>query len=153
MLSLEETLTYKNQRIVDKFRLYFDVDEAEAGDLFGELIRWLWLCAKLRHDRLNDVKNLPSQLNVQSGLVLVDEFWHVFLIHTLEYNDFCLKHFGFFVHHSPSHSGFKPPTQEQTETQLFYINEHLGVAAVLKWYDDYAKRYDVNSIRSIRKIF
>lgn len=32
---------------------------------------------------------------------LADEFWHAFILHTRDYNQFCLKHFGEFLHHEP----------------------------------------------------
>lgn len=34
----------------------------------------------------------------------VDEAWHQFVLFTVQYADFCTRHFGRFVHHAPSNS-------------------------------------------------
>jgi len=38
--------------------------------------------------------SMPSQI--------VDELWHEFILHTREYENFCRKAFGQFMHHSPA---------------------------------------------------
>lgn len=32
---------------------------------------------------------------------LVDKFWHAFILHTRDYEDFCNRHLGHFFHHEP----------------------------------------------------
>ncbi len=32
---------------------------------------------------------------------LVDKFWHAFILHTRDYDEFCKKHLGHFFHHEP----------------------------------------------------
>lgn len=32
---------------------------------------------------------------------LVDKFWHAFILHTRDYEDFCKRHLGHFFHHEP----------------------------------------------------
>ena len=34
----------------------------------------------------------------------VDSFWHAFILHTMDYHDFCEKHFGAYLHHTPMYS-------------------------------------------------
>jgi hypothetical protein len=31
----------------------------------------------------------------------VDDFWHAFILHTKDYEEFCQKHFGHYLHHEP----------------------------------------------------
>jgi hypothetical protein len=37
---------------------------------------------------------------VPSGVV--DEFWHTFILFTRDYAAFCERHFGYFLHHTPT---------------------------------------------------
>lgn len=34
-------------------------------------------------------------------LPLADRFWHEFILHTVDYSEFCMRHFGEFIHHQP----------------------------------------------------
>jgi len=34
----------------------------------------------------------------------VDEFWHSFILFTRQYQNWCTKHFGAFIHHNPTDS-------------------------------------------------
>jgi hypothetical protein len=31
----------------------------------------------------------------------VDDFWHAFILHTKDYEEFCQRHFGHYLHHEP----------------------------------------------------
>lgn len=32
---------------------------------------------------------------------LVDSFWHAHILHTEQYEEFCRRYFGYFIHHRP----------------------------------------------------
>lgn len=50
--------------------------------------------------------SMPSQI--------VDELWHEFILHTRDYNSFCRRAFGQFLHHSPAR-GFSTEANDANE--------------------------------------
>jgi len=140
--SLEEVLTYRNPRVLNKFRTLFAVSAVEAEGLFTETKKWLWLTAVRRQS------GLPS-LVIHESMVILDELWHAFILHTQDYTDFCLRFFGFYIHHSPGYPGFVPRTEEETMEQLSYIWDKLGEETVLRWYDEYSGSYSPEMLKNL----
>lgn len=66
--------------------------------VFTALRDYFYICH--RADKL--MVSMPSQI--------VDDAWHQFILFTKDYNDFCLKAFGRFLHHTPAEA-------METETQ------------------------------------
>jgi hypothetical protein len=155
MLTLEETLKYRNPRVVKHFtNYYFNFSPKEADDIFIEMIRWLWLCSKAYQDRRSGNPVVPKTMNIQSGMIVLDLIWHIFIIHTRDYAEFCDKHFGEMIHHSPANSDYIPPEQNETEMQMSYIYDHAGGEATLKkWYVYYTEKYPLERIRELQKPF
>ena len=52
---------------------------------------------------------MPSQI--------VDDAWHEFILFTREYEVFCEKAYGYFLHHTPAES-MSNPTTAQSGIQL-----------------------------------
>jgi hypothetical protein len=50
--------------------------------------------------------------------ILADEFWHIFLLHTKAYREFCLRHFLKFIDHEPA-------TTARNNQPSFETGEHL----------------------------
>lgn len=152
MLTLQETTAYRNPRVINKFRTQYAVGEPEADELFVEMLKWLWLCARAREDREANLPDVPRVLNIQSGLIIIDELWHLFILHTRDYVDFCERHFGFYLHHYPGHPAFEPPTEEDTAKELSYIYDNVeGEATLNRWYVDYAERYAPEKIGKLQR--
>lgn len=152
MLSLEKTLAYENPVLLEHFATYyFAMSPEETNDVFTEMKRWLWLCAQAYDDRQSGKPDVPQRLNVQSGMVIIDVLWHVFILHSREYAKFCEEHFGKFIHHSPAHPEFEPPTAEETALQMSYIWDQAGGETTLKkWYVEYADKYSPDNIRRLQ---
>lgn len=151
MRTLKEVLSYTNQRIVRKFRVVFAVDEAEAERIFVELKKFLWLSALRRAEHRDGIPGVPNMLTVHVSMVIMDEMWHIFILHTQEYIEFCNQYLDEYVHHSPGRFDFVPPTVEQTEMQLAYIWERLGEETVLLWYDTYEQQYSPDNMLRLLK--
>lgn len=151
MLSLEETLSYKNDRVVNKFRTFYDVSAVEAQEISLEAYRWLWLNAQLKQDRKENKKGIPRILVVHIGMVMIDEFWHNFVFHTQDYEAFCTKYFGTFIHHNPGTVDFQPLTQKETELQLNYIWDVVGEKTIARWYEEYPVRYSPEILTKLQK--
>lgn len=151
MLSLEETLNYRNDRVVNKFRTLYAVSHAEAQEVASETYRWLWLNAHLTEDRKTNRKDLPNILAIHQGMVIIDEFWHTFILHTRVYEEFCKNYFGTFIHHKPSTPDFVPLSLDETEKQLEYICDVVGEDTMTKWYEEYPIRYSAEILAQLQK--
>ncbi len=69
----------------------------------------------------------------------VDEAWHQFVLFTVQYADFCMRHFGRFVHHAPSNSpstaaNSSVPRATFAEFQVRYL-DLFGEGLPAVWFD------------------
>lgn len=152
MTSLDCIMAYSNPRVLNKFRTIFNLSAKEAEEIFIELKKWLWLCAQRHSDIKHGKKNIPNALVIYIGMVIIDELWHVFILHTDDYIRFCDQYFdGQYIHHSPGSLDFIPRSEKETEQQIYYIGEYLGEETVLKWYEDFADRYSANNLLKLLK--
>ena len=77
------------ERVSRRIALDEDVRLDEAEQMLDALIGFLALCSEFPDETFS-----PSPQ--------VDAAWHVFLIYTEEYYQFCVDQFGQFMHHAPS---------------------------------------------------
>lgn len=151
MRTLEATLAYDNARVLNKFRTLFAIGVEEAHEIASDTHRWLWLNARARMDREAGIDNVPGSFVIHHGMVVLDEYWHVFILHTRDYAAFCDAHFGFFIHHSPGSPDFVPASDEDTEHQLSYIHDVLGADTLIRWYEDYPVRYSSDVLARLQR--
>ncbi|MCG8387801.1 MAG: hypothetical protein MJA30_19775 [Cytophagales bacterium] len=146
------------QAILEGFMDRYQVSYQEAEDIFKETKKWLWLASQ------SEVTGTP--VFIDKPLMIIDEMWHTFILHTRSYYNFCLTHFQKLVHHNPTSPKekeerrdefLKNPTgaikkhEEQLRTQYNLIYDNLGPETLLKWYDTMAQKYTPEYIRSIKK--
>ncbi len=148
---LRRVLTYENQRVINKFRTIFPVSMEEARDLFSELKKWLWLCARHKREQMEATIQDSRPLVIHVGMVIIDELWHTFILHTQEYADFCERYLGFFIHHSPGSPDFQPMSETETRNQLSYIWDSLGEESVMKWYEEFPARYSPENLQKLMR--
>jgi hypothetical protein len=147
--SLDQVLSYRNPDVVARFRDDNDCTEEEAEDVFRETLKWLWLCAHSQ-DR-------SFQLPIIDATRIIDEMWHAFILHTVDYSRFCHRYFGRYIHHAPSTHAEKAVAvqkavanpraarrdRERELTRLVsYVTDVLGVATAVKWYRTYPRRFN-----------
>ena len=70
---------------------------AIAELLFTEIKRYLVLC------------EATPETSYGMFSALVDEAWHIFILHTREYADFGQRYFGRYLHHVPAEAGVGTP--------------------------------------------
>lgn len=95
---LKELLAYKNQLVVQAFckqHRQFSVKQAE--DYFADLLGWMWLTVYR--------KNRHKATWLFGPLLILDDMWHCFILHTRDYQTFCQRFFGDFFHHDPEENG------------------------------------------------
>ena len=151
--SLEDTLSFRSEAILDRFRGTYEVEESEAELFFYETKKWLWLCAKAKADRAAGC--LVLRLIIDDQLLFIDEMWHNFILFTRPYASFCKHYLGTFIHHNPTppkerlaqlsrvrsaeedHRDLLAARQKQYE----YIYDVLGADTLDSWYRVYGPRF------------
>jgi hypothetical protein len=152
---LEAVLAYKNSDVVSRFAEDFHISTRDAEDIFLELKRWLWLCAKRKTD-LDAGKGEAFQVPLFNEANAIDMMWHTFLLFTEDYSAFCDHYFGFFIHHNPR------PMAERKEWQLKikadpvgatierkaslekvygYLYDELGPDILVRWCEEFPARF------------
>lgn len=76
--------------IISRYARTYNCNYEEAEKLMSELKKWLVLCA-------------TNKENTYQLIGPVDKMWHIFLLFTYEYSEFC-KTIGGFIHHIPTSS-------------------------------------------------
>jgi hypothetical protein len=82
------------RRVVLRIREDTRVNEAGAQRMLDGALQFLALAGAMRRGEIEDFPTVPSPL--------VDYAWHAFILHTLEYTEYCEAHCGGFVHHNPT---------------------------------------------------
>ena len=157
---LDHVLECENEQLViEGFMDRYDVTQSEANDIFHETKKWLWLASKAQligH----------GGLFIDKPLLIIDEMWHTFILHTRLYYQFCIKNFKEVVHHIPTSRQDKLAAQKARELQpeieaekheaklrkqYSLIYDELGPDTLVKWYNTMANKYTPEYIKSIRK--
>ncbi len=143
----EELANYKNTDLVDLFKervLYANSITADADLLFLEFKKLLFILVNCDKVGLSD-------FNIFQQMSLLDEFWHLFILMTKEYSEFCNKYFGFYLHHSPiikinNTSNINSNDYEQEiKKQINFVINVFGVETAEAWY--LSGKFDLNKIK------
>ncbi len=140
--SLEEVLKYENPRVIRGFLRDYDLEPAEAELLFREMLKLVWL-----NDRLE------GRYAIWWSWKPLDDMWHWFVLHTRDYEDFCLRSFGRMVHHDPETRGepLKPHADDGECVWVSYEKalhaaievtwKELGAETANRWFHEFWARY------------
>jgi hypothetical protein len=141
---------------VERFRKELPVSRREAEQIWRETLKWLWFCG-------TSPKGTSPEL--LAPMCVVDEMWHTFVLFTLEYTEFCQRHFGRYLHHVPTTHAEgvrfiarlkRDPARvskqilQQRRSQYERIAEGLGSATLRRWYIEYAAKYSPETLRTLR---
>ncbi|HNP19376.1 MAG TPA: hypothetical protein PKL31_13145 [Fulvivirga sp.] len=144
------------ENIILGFMDRYDVSHEEAKDIFEETKKWLYLASQSEEE----------SVFIDQPLLIIDEMWHTFILHTKQYYNFCLRNFKKIIHHLPTLPQEKEAYQLAYETnpslmmrehenkmkkQFSLIYDHLGAETLLKWYDTIPQKYTPDYIKSIKK--
>jgi hypothetical protein len=144
---LGQALRYRNRDVVETFAERFQLPAVEAGGLFDDTKRWLWLSAQ---------PDAPP-MHITTETRILDEVWHTFVLYTEAYAGFCQTRFGRFLHHEPTSPRAKrrlvasrardPERYARTwrrvnERRYQFIADKLGADILTRWYVEYPLRYD-----------
>ena len=82
------TMTIGKRKLKSRIMIEASVDENGADKILNETLNFLDYCAENPEGN-----NIPSKS--------ADIGWHVFILHTADYAEFCNKLAGRFIHHNP----------------------------------------------------
>lgn len=120
---LAQVLTYVNTAVVNKIEHKLNLSPEDAQQLFEDMLRFLWLSAMFG--------------NVQPTTT-IDEAWHLFILFTRDYRNFCEQFFGEFIDHRP-HYPNDPPNDGSTGVRTAtLIARYLGATLSKNWEDQAA---------------
>lgn len=145
---LNNLLTYRNEDVVDRFLKMYDVSEQEALEIFDETLKWLWL------------GNQIEGVFIDDSTLIIDEMWHNFILFTQDYEVFCLNNFGRYIHHQPErrkqqdYYGISLNVEEhKSKLENLYegVYDYLGEDTLLKWYEEFPRKYSLENIKKIRR--
>lgn len=142
----EEIKKYKNASVIRRFQKEYPAKKEDAEQIFEDLLSFFWCSKKLQEERKlsearGEVKDgLSFHFIMDEEMKDMDLMWHVFLLYTQDYAEFCEKYFGEFLHHLPD----LIPDQrvqtfdylEQLERFLVFSIMHLGEETVRRWFSD-----------------
>lgn len=138
--TLEEILNYKNPAVVRRFQKEHPAKADRAEEIFTDLMRFFWGTKKHVLDRAQQPENtdLDFFFIMDEDMREIDQMWHVFLLYTRDYADYCEHHFGEYLHHQPDlvpyfeNQGFKFETN--LEKFLDYTFELFGEPVIRRWF-------------------
>ncbi len=99
--TLKNLLCYQNEQVVSHFCHHhpeFSIQEGQQ--LFSDLLAWLWL-SKQR------ATYQGKKTYFFGPLLILDELWHTFILHTHDYLSFSMEYFGEYIHHEVEPVGFE----------------------------------------------
>lgn len=145
---LKNLLTYRNEDVVDRFLKMYDVSEQEALEIFDETLKWLWL------------GNQVEGVFIDDSTLIIDEMWHNFILFTQDYEVFCLNNFGRYIHHQPERRKQQDyyaislnVEEHKSKLENLYegVYDYLGEDTLLKWYEEFPRKYSLENIKKIRR--
>lgn len=162
---LEDVLAYRNDLVIESFTDKFAIAREDAEKIFVEVLRWLWYVASIKPTEDN-----PQAHDVDEAILVIDEMWHMFILATRDYAEFCEDMFGRFIHHIPgtasaeaervaSFVGDDLGDKEKIlakglkikRAKYLDIYKRLGENVFVTWYQRFPQEYTVDAIYRLRK--
>lgn len=138
--SLEDMRKYRHPQVIKRFvRDYPELAES-AETIFEDLMIFFW--ASKNHEEERRMNPQRADLDfiyiMDEEMKGIDLMWHIFLLYTKDYAEFCEQYFGQFLHHLPD---IVDP--DESDTQKFNLNlerflnysyDLLGEEVIRRWY-------------------
>src|SRR5690242_4226486 len=77
---------YEHEGVIGKFRDEWDVEEAEALDIFSEMKKFLYVSEYAQRQCV--------EFEIDEPILMIDKMWHHFILFTNDYEKFCSRFFG-----------------------------------------------------------
>jgi hypothetical protein len=157
--SLKHAVAYSNRHVVNGFMEKYGLSFREADAVFTETKKFLWLLVIAR-SRGNDPPFITDHI------LVIDEMWHNFMLHSADYRRYCDDCFGSYLDHEPTTKetrvraareyrrdpvGVEQRWQAEFRAELSVIYDELGSKTVLKWFKTYPRRYSRDRLEELRR--
>lgn len=126
--NLRQLQRYRNPRIIDYFcQKNQALTLEQCQQLFTDLLAWM---------QLKIIRNSAGKKSYLFGpLLILDELWHVFILHTRDYMAFCEHYFGHYLHHEVEPLGAEHRlSAEELADFLKDSFTHLGESWVRRYF-------------------
>lgn len=115
---------YPNPAVVQRIAKELECSLERAQVLFDDLVRFLWMSS------LTNETRIPTPA--------IDLAWHVFLLFTKDYAEFCSKYCGGFMHHEPHRGSEVIVTVDLVAPTIDHMHETFGEKPSANWdYDSF----------------
>ncbi|WNB18485.1 glycine-rich domain-containing protein [Marivirga arenosa] len=145
--------------IIQGFMERYSVSCDEATEILNETKKWLWLASE------NIKEKKGFRLFIDNSLMIIDEMWHNFILHTRLYQKFCHEKLNTFIHHEPTPASekvigfdseaekqkFEKNQEEKLSQQLSYIYDKLGPETLTKWYEEFPEKFNQKKMQAIKR--
>ncbi len=108
--SVDSFLTYRNARVISRYARDHGVSYEEAEVIFVETLKFLYLSSII------DTPCSPPSREI-------DEMWHDFILHSIDYVNFCGDYVGRFLHHDPTENPYVGNRDEMLKTATDFFGE------------------------------
>lgn len=138
--TLEELLSYEHPAVVRRFKKDHPAKADKAEELFRDLLRFFWTSKKHQLERQTnpEKKELDFVFIMDEEMRDIDQIWHVFLLYTQDYMEFCEKYFGEYLHHKPDVVPNFEKGRFDFDSNLIkfldYVYDNLGQKVVERWF-------------------
>jgi hypothetical protein len=137
---LSDVLAYQHPAVVGRYAKDHSSKASKAEQIFSDLMRFFW--ASKKHDYERRQNPADSRLDfvfiMDEEMRDIDQMWHVFLLYTQDYMDFCERYFREYLHHLPDivpglmQTAFDP--EANLEKLLSYTYDNLGEDVIRRWF-------------------
>jgi hypothetical protein len=140
MKTLNQVLSYEHPAVVRRFQKDHPQKADRAEQLFKDLLTFFWASKKHQQDKEKNPQDeaLKFVFIMDEEMKDIDHIWHVFLLYTQDYMEFCHEYFGEYLHHKPDVvPGFEKGSfdfVENLEKFLEYVDMNLGPATLERWF-------------------
>lgn len=134
---LTTLLQYENALLLERFSLKHSVNQQQSQEILKDLLRYFWLSQHHFEQKKKNPHNkaLDFKVIILEEMQLVDELWHEFILMTRDYQTFCYRYFGHFIHHDIQQQAVCDENiYQETERYLTYIYDYLGEAVLKRWF-------------------
>lgn len=137
---LSEIKKYKNQAVIDRFKVEYPNLRENAEEIFEDLMVFFW--ATKKHE--TEVKKWPKNEALDFVFIMdqkmkdIDNMWHIFLLFTKDYQQFCSQYFNEFIHHVPGVAQTLPKEESYYEINLerflSFNLDYLEEERIMRWF-------------------